>query len=136
MPRTFLRWRAGRWKTRNHFSNLVAPACESASIICRKNRLAASLTRKCIGQMHATRLVWETNRARSASDKGGERNDCPPPPESRQDAENRIAEFRFLLKRREVETDGEENEEDVVSVEVVKDLMASYEYLLYEHDRI
>ena len=58
------------------------------------------------------------------------------PPESRQDAENRIAEFRFLLKRREVETDGEENEEDVVSLEVVRDLMASYEYLLYEHDRI
>ena len=57
------------------------------------------------------------------------------PPESRQDAEIRIAEFRFLLKRREVETGGEENKEDVVSLEVVKDLMASYEYLLYERDR-
>ena len=57
------------------------------------------------------------------------------PPESRQDAEIRIAEFRFLLMRRETETGGKENEEDVVSLEVVKDLMASYEYLLYEHDR-
>ena len=57
------------------------------------------------------------------------------PPESRQDAKNRIAEFRFLLMRRETETGGKENEEDVVSLEVVKDLMASYEYLLYEHDR-
>lgn len=57
------------------------------------------------------------------------------PPESRQDAEIRIAEFRFLLMRRETETGGKENKEDVVSLEVVKDLMASYEYLLYEHDR-
>lgn len=58
-----------------------------------------------------------------------------PPPETRQDAKNRIAEFRFLLKRREVELGGEENEEDVVSLEAVKDLMASYDYLLYELDR-
>ena len=57
------------------------------------------------------------------------------PPESRQDAEIRIAEFRFLLKSRELETGGVENEDDVVSLEVVKDLMASYEYLLFEHDR-
>lgn len=57
------------------------------------------------------------------------------PPKTREDAKNRIAEIRFLMKRREVETGGKGNEEDAMSFEVVNDLMASYDFLLREYER-
>ena len=57
------------------------------------------------------------------------------PPETREEAINRITEIRFIMKRRDVETGGKGNEEDMVSFEVVRDLMASYDYLLNEYER-
>ena len=39
------------------------------------------------------------------------------------------------MKRRDVETGGKGNEEDVVNFEDVRDLMASYDYLLNEYVR-
>ena len=54
------------------------------------------------------------------------------PPQTREEALDRIAEIRFLMMKRTAETGDAGNEEDAVSFEVVYDLMASYDYLLNE----